>query len=182
MAAYLAGESGRLDESVLVDSSVPLTTKSDFSEPLLWHRNRRQRMLSKYGNAIAPLERDASSQSAAVPLLLLANASLLGMSLWSGSLHPVNVLLLATFPGSMFSLWQLQILHDCLHGSMFDKSKKRILGLNKKSLQNSVLFWGSMPSAYGYFMYLKYGHLSHHRTVGDAKKASLAKLFDSDQK
>lgn len=43
------------------------------------------------------------------------------------------------------------------------------------------LFWGSMPSVFGYYLYLKFGHLSHHSNVGDPTKASLKKLFDSDQ-
>ena len=36
-------------------------------------------------------------------------------------------------------------------------------------------------SVFGYYLYLKMGHLSHHQNVGDSNKASLAKLFDSDQ-
>ena len=141
-------------------------------------------MLNQYGDQITPLERDASSQSIGVPLLLFANAALLTLAVWAGSLSPLAVLGLAAFPGSMLSLWQLQILHDALHGSLLDKSKTKFIGrgrISRKSLQDSILFWGSMPSAFGYYLYLKYGHMTHHRSVGDPHKASLAKLFDSDQ-
>ena len=104
------------------------------------------------------------------------------MSIWSGSLHPAKVLLLS-LPGSMLSLWQLQILHDCLHGSMFDKSRSKFgpFQIRRQALQDAVLFWGSMPSAFGYYLYLRYGHLTHHKNVGDPEKASLAKLFDSSE-
>jgi hypothetical protein len=39
-----------------------------------------------------------------------------------------------------------------------------------------------MPSAFGYYLYLKYGHLTHHKALGDADAASLKALFDSDKK
>jgi len=109
---------------------------------------------------------------------------------------------LAVFPGSMLSLWQLQILHDCLHGSLLrkaspsdssnsssnsssatieEKKKKSWYALNRNSVSKQILFWGSMPSMFGYYLYLNYGHLTHHKNLGDAEKASLAKLFSSNQ-
>jgi len=137
-------------------------------------------MLEKYGTQISSLEREASSQSIALPLLGLANLSLLCMSIWSGSLHPVKVLLLAIFPGSMFSLWQLQILHDSIHGCLLNKGETTFFGnVSRRRLQDAILFWGSMPSVFGYYLYLKYGHLTHHKHVGDPEKASLQKLFNS---
>jgi fatty acid desaturase len=155
-------------------------TLSDAAE---WHRHRRKAMLQKYGDQILPLERSASSQNVGVPLLLMTNMSLLLLSLWSGraSLSLPAVIALSIFPGSILSLWQLQILHDCLHGSLFQKGASRIMGMQRKALQDQVLFWGSMPSVFGYFLYLKFGHLSHHVNVGDKSQVSLAKLFDSDQ-
>ena len=139
-------------------------------------------MLEKYGDQIAPLERDSSSDKLALSLLFLSNASLFGLSLLSGKLHPYQVGLLALFPGSMFSLWTLQILHDCLHGSLLNKRKQRILGIKRKTFQDQLLFLGSMPSAFGYYLYLKYGHLTHHKSLGDPKSGSLKQLFESDQK
>lgn len=49
-----------------------------------------------------------------------------------------------------------------------------------KPLEEKILFWGSMPSIFGYYLYLKYGHLTHHTNLGDPSKASLEQLFDSD--
>jgi fatty acid desaturase len=152
------------------------------SKAAQWHRERRRQMLEKYGDQIAPLERKSSSQNVALPLLAFANLSLVMMSLWSKFLSPSQVFLLALFPGSMFSLWQLQILHDCLHGSLLVKGKNTAFGVQKKKLQDRMLFWGSMPSAFGYYLYLKYGHLTHHKNVGDENSASLATLFASDNK
>ena len=159
------------------------SSSANQSRAALWHKHRRRQMLNQYGDQIIPLERDASSQSIGVPLLLLSNAALLTMAVWAGTLSPLKVLGLAAFPGSMLSLWQLQILHDALHGSLLDKSKTKFMGgrISRKSLQDFILFWGSMPSAFGYYLYLQFGHMSHHRSVGDPDKASLAKLFDSDQ-
>jgi fatty acid desaturase len=83
----------------------------------------------------------------------------------------------------MFSLWTLQILHDCLHGSLFPKQSTFDIPLigrvRRKTLQNKLLFWGSMPSAFGYYLYLKYGHLTHHKSLGDPESVSLKTLFDS---
>ena len=138
-------------------------------------------MLQKYGDQIGPLERDASSHVLALSLLLLSNASLLALAVLSGRLPLVGVALLALFPGSMFSLWTLQILHDLLHGSLLSKRRAKFLGIRRKAWQEGLLFWGSMPSAFGYYLYLKYGHLTHHKSLGDARAASLRQLFESDQ-
>jgi fatty acid desaturase len=138
-------------------------------------------MLKKYGSQIAPLERNASSQRVALPLLVVSNLSLLFLSMASGFLPISMVILLAAFPGSILSLWQLQILHDVLHGSMFTKGRNVVWGVPKKDMQDRVLFWGSMPSVFGYYLYLKYGHLSHHKNVGDPTQANLQQLFDSHQ-
>jgi len=172
-----------LDSSATpVDATPSSPRQIRLSSAAQWHRERRRQMIKRHGDQISSLERDASSQSIAVPLLAFANISLLLMSIWSGSLHPAKVLLLS-LPGSMLSLWQLQILHDCLHGSMFDKSRSKFgpFQIRRQALQDAVLFWGSMPSAFGYYLYLRYGHLTHHKNVGDPEKASLAKLFDSSE-
>lgn len=154
------------------------TTISDAAE---WHRQRRKAMIQKYGSEILPLERSSSSQNVAVPLLFLSNLLLVVLSLKSASLPLPAVIGLSIFPGSVCSLWQLQILHDCLHGSMFEKGRPSFGNLPRKKLQDQVLFWGSMPSVFGYYLYLKFGHLSHHSNVGDKSQVSLKKLFNSDQ-
>ena len=142
-----------------------------------WHKKRRIQMLKKYPE-IKELEQSHSG-NIALPLLIASNLSLVVLSVLSASCAVWKVFLLALFPGSILSLWQLQILHDCLHGSMISK-KSTPSPINKKSLEDRILFWGSMPSVFGYFLYLKFGHLSHHRNVGNSD-ASLAKLFDSQQ-
>ena len=152
-----------------------------FSVAAAWHRERRRLILEKYGSQIAPLERNACSQQVALPLLVTTNLSLLALSITSGFLPVPFVIMLAAFPGSMLSLWQLQILHDVLHGCMLTKGRNTIWGIQKRDLQDHILFWGSMPSVFGYYLYLRYGHLSHHKNVGDPNQANLAQLFDSDQ-
>jgi fatty acid desaturase len=189
--------------STLIDDEDSISSNSaapspSFSTAAEWHRKRRKAMVDKYGDQIIPLERNSSSQFVGVPLLIITNLSLLTLSLISGvnDLEVYQIFGLALFPGSMFSLWQLQILHDCLHGTLFEKqsqqqqqststlpqsSSRSKNGRRRKQLQNDVLFWGSMPSIFGYFLYLKYGHLTHHSNVGDPDRASLEKLFNSDQ-
>ena len=179
-------EATSLSESEDVAIATPTTTNnkqsSVFSPAAQWHQNRRREMLSKYGDQISPLERDSSSHTLALSLLLLSNTCLFGLSLLSSKLHPYQITLLALFPGSMFSLWTLQILHDLLHGSLLTKRQQKFLGIQKKDMQDMLLFWGSMPSAFGYYLYLKYGHLTHHKALGDEKSASLKQLFESDRK
>eukprot|EP00537_Pseudo-nitzschia_pungens_P005151 CAMPEP_0172371620 /NCGR_PEP_ID=MMETSP1060-20121228/43966_1 /TAXON_ID=37318 /ORGANISM="Pseudo-nitzschia pungens, Strain cf. cingulata" /LENGTH=513 /DNA_ID=CAMNT_0013097315 /DNA_START=27 /DNA_END=1568 /DNA_ORIENTATION=- len=192
------GASAIGDEGALSSASPSSPTVSTAAE---WHRERRKAMIEKYGDQILTLERNTSSQYIGLPLLAITNLSLLSLSLVSGvnDLDVVQIFGLALFPGSMFSLWQLQILHDCLHGSLFEKGKQQQRqeqqqkggpgddiarggkGRSRKQLQDDVLFWGSMPSIFGYFLYLKYGHLTHHSNVGDADRASLEKLFNSNQ-
>jgi len=166
----------------LLSSQGDRSKDSIFSPAAKWHKNRRRQMLQKYGDEILPLERDSSSHTLALSLLFLSNASLFALSVLSGRLHPIQVALLALFPGSIFSLWTLQILHDGLHGSLLNKRQQHFFGVKRKDLQDSLLFWGSMPSAFGYYLYLKYGHLTHHKSLGDAHSASLKQLFESDQK
>lgn len=142
-------------------------------------------MLHKYGDQISPLERESSSNILALSLLSLSNIMLFTLAILSGKvLSPAQIVLLAIFPGSMFSLWTLQILHDCLHGSLLNKQRQKFLNnkIKRKTLQNAILFWGSIPSVFGYYLYLKYGHLTHHKSLGDPTSASLQTLFNSTQK
>jgi hypothetical protein len=60
-----------------------------------------------------------------------------------------------------------------LHGTLLER------GLQKKVWQERILFWGSLPSVFGYYLYLQYGHLTHHKNVGS--DTSLLQLFDSSQ-
>lgn len=151
-----------------------------------WHKTRRKQMLSKYSSEILPLEQQAHGLFVGLPLLIIANFCLAFMALRSASLTILQIFGLAVLPGSMFSLWQLQILHDSLHSSLLPKpsmnnpsrlTKKLIR--HRKRIQKAILFFGSFPSAYGYYLYLQYGHLTHHNVLGDPDKVSLAVLFNS---
>jgi len=171
--------------SALLSSSLSTPTSSSLSAAQ-WHRQRRQQMLAQYGDHIRPLERSANSQSLGLCLLVLANFTLAAGAVLCGRIHSLPVtLLLSLFPGSILSLWQLQILHDDLHGCLLDKTKTtyKICGMNvaKQRLQSAILFWGSMPNIFGYYLYLQYGHLTHHQNVGDPQKANLRQVFESDQ-
>jgi fatty acid desaturase len=167
-------------------STLGRTQSPLLSDVAKWHKDRRKRMLEKYRDQIAPLEKSANSQSLGLVLLIASNFCLASLAIYCGLQH--NLLLtvaLALFPGSIASLWQLQILHDNLHGSLLKKSvtSYTILGhkVSKTKLQEAILFWGSMPSAFGYFLYLKYGHMSHHEAVGSVEAANLRQLFESSK-
>jgi len=149
----------------------PSHKKSQISHPSRWHQQRRKAMIEKYDD-ILKLEQQ-TSQWIGLPLLIMGNLSLVGLSIFCGALPLPFVFGLALFPGSILSLWQLQILHDCLHGTLLER------GPQKKVWQERILFWGSMPSVFGYFLYLQYGHLTHHKNVGG--DVSLLQLFNSSQ-
>jgi hypothetical protein len=160
-------------------------SSSAVSKSAQWHSERRKAMIDKYGTAITDLEREATSQNFALPLLLLTNLCLSILALTTKYLALGPLVALAVFPGSMLSLWQLQILHDNLHGSLIDKSSTTVsffgLTIPKKKLQQLLLFWGSMPSIFGYYLYLKFGHMNHHKNVGDEHRATLAHIFESSK-
>ena len=99
-------------------------------------------MLQKYGDQIAPLERTASSQWIGLPLLVIAVCG----GLWtgavvSGSLPVAAVILLGIVPGSILSLWQLQLLHDVLQSQVGRQNPYSIE--NGKSLMNAQRY--SLP-------------------------------------
>ena len=69
--------------------------------------------------------------------------------------------------GGTLSLWQFALLHDIKHG---------VAQLPNGVKPNDALFFGSQPSLFGYYLYLRYGHLSHHKDFGSM---SLKDTFDS---
>lgn len=146
--------------------------------PSEWHRERRRQMILKYGNRLTDLEQNESSFWMGIPLLLVTCGSLFYLSYLSGTaLSWYQVIVLAIFPGSMLSLWQLQLLHDVIHGSLLPKHTNKLISPKmKRTIQDVLLFIGSMPSIFGYYLYLKYGHLSHHTHVG---MVSSEQVFDS---
>jgi Fatty acid desaturase len=176
------------------DTTSPSTTSisaSTISPAAQWHRDRRQQMLVHYGDSIRSLERTANSQILGGILLITGNLSLTILAILCGRLATWKwTCALAVFPGSVLSLWQLQILHDNLHGCFLDKTKthfdfdtlllsKQRRRLPKKTLQQWILFWGSMPSIFGYYLYLQYGHLTHHQAVGNPQTSHLKQIFES---
>jgi len=152
--------------------------KSKLSVVAKWHANRRRAMIQKHPE-IKDLE-NTRSLFITLPLLMIANTSLTLGSIVSGNLSIPLIVMMAFGVGSMFSLWQLQILHECLHGSMLGTGTK----LHRK-IHKLILFLGSFPSAFGYWLYLQYGHMSHHRSVGvhslnDAFTSESMDLADGD--
>jgi len=198
--------------------SLSTPSSSKLSPAAQWHNKRRKEMISKndhYANQILPLEQQSHGLYVGLPLLLLSNMSLAALSILSSQLSVLQVVALAVFPGSMFSLWQLQICHDCLHGALLPKRKIKIVQTdtengaaassfssswlngyvkyyhqniinwivkNRIKLHSTILFWCSMPNAFGYYLYLQYGHLTHHKSLGDETKSNLETLFDSSSK
>ena len=166
-------------------SLAPLHNKSSVSPAAQWHYNRRRDMLQKYTDQITHLEQQTHGLFVGLPLLLLSNLSLTLMAIKCQSLSIPQIFLLS-IPGSVFSLWTLQILHDALHSSLLPKPSYRnpskmmkLIIRHRRKIQNSILFFGSMPSAFGYYLYLKFGHLTHHKNLGDPNKVSLLKVFNS---
>lgn len=127
-------------------------------------------MMRKYRDRLAPLER-ASSLPVGLPLLVFVNVALTVMAFQSSAWSLGQIVVLAAFPGAVFSLWQLQILHDVLHGC-FQLPPK---------WEDRLLRVGSLPSVFGYYLYLKFGHLTHHKSLGQGDAANLKVLFDSSR-
>jgi hypothetical protein len=188
--------SSRYHPSVLVSSgslfsvslSVTIDSKRSISPASQWHYNRRKEMLLKYPDQISHLEQQTHGLFVGLPLLLLSNLSLTLMAIKSQSLSIPQIFLLA-LPGSVFSLWTLQILHDALHSSLLPKPSYRnpskimkMIIRHRRKIQDTILFIGSMPSAFGFYLYLKFGHLTHHKNLGDRDKVTLLKVFNSTNK
>jgi fatty acid desaturase len=220
------------DFSIEVNKDTSISTSTDtnatkqkrtsaLSPAAQWHKKRRKEMISntEYASKILPLEQESHGLYVGLPLLILSNIALASLSVLSSKLSIMQIIILAFFPGSMFSLWQLQISHDCLHGTLLPKKKikndtistrtstihnvndniknnnkliKSITNIknyvhnyivqNRNKLHKLILFYGTMPSAFGYYLYLQYGHLTHHKSLGDERKSNLDALFNSNQK
>jgi len=157
----------------LFSSRVAPSQLSQPSAVAQWHTRRRQRMLSSAYNTdsnIQAIKKLMTTKSSRIcfPLLVFTNASLLGLAMAASTMSYFSIFSLAATVGATLSLWQLQILHDACHHTLFSDPR----------LNDSVLFWGSMPSIFGYYLYLKRGHLTHHRNLGNVDGSKT--LFDSD--
>lgn len=194
----------KLGLSSLNASSNIATRRPNYSSAAKWHRDRRRSMLKKYSSTIKPLERDAHGMFVGLPLLLFSNVAITSLAILSAKLNLWMIITTAWF-GSIFSLWQLQILHDCLHGSLLPKHpiflstsstntnffKKLIVRFNnlinamiknRGAAHSFLLKYGSMPSAFGYYLYLSHGHLNHHKNLGNPSTITLEALFDSKER
>lgn len=139
------------------------------SEAAKWHKERRREMVRRHGDTITSLE-SKRSLPITLPILLGSNAILTFLSIYSGSLNLLHIFGTAFVFGSIFSLWQLQLLHEVLHGAMLGNGT-----LLHRRFAKPLLFWCSFPCAFGYWLYMQYGHLSHHKSFG---AMSLESVFD----
>ena len=103
------------------------------------------------------------------PALVAVNVLQIALAKEVGSLElpAVATIALGATVGGTLSLWQFALLHDIKHG---------VAHLPAGLKPNDVLFYGSQPSLFGYYLYLRYGHLSHHKDFGSV---SLKQTFDS---
>lgn len=128
-----------------------------------WHLARRKALLEHHPEAAALTTPDGRT----LPALLVVNAAQFASALAFAHAPPEQLVPLAFALGGTLSVWQFSCLHDVRHGSA-----ALPFGLRR----DRVLFWASMPSAFGYQLYLAQGHMSHHRGLG---RHSLQEVFDS---
>eukprot|EP00820_Chromera_velia_P023247 Cvel_31791.t1-p1 / transcript=Cvel_31791.t1 / gene=Cvel_31791 / organism=Chromera_velia_CCMP2878 / gene_product=Putative sphingolipid, putative / transcript_product=Putative sphingolipid, putative / location=Cvel_scaffold4802:5105-7008(+) / protein_length=242 / sequence_SO=supercontig / SO=protein_coding / is_pseudo=false len=154
---------------VLNTPDVPQTSRPVSSEPSpsKWHTLRRSEILRKYPEVKTLIGNDDST----IPLLVVADLCLMSLSCFCGASEASveTVSLLALTVGGWLSLVQFSCLHDCLHGTASRMNRKDV---------ETALFWGSLPSMFGYFLYLQFGHMSHHKGLGSA---SLSEVFASSR-
>lgn len=133
--------------------------------PARWHMQRRAAIL----NAHPEVAKLASPEPLTLPLLAAVNSLQLVTCISCAHLPMPALVPTALLVGGTLSLWQFALLHDIKHGTA---------SLPSKWSANDVLFVGSQPSMFGYYLYLRYGHLSHHKNFGSS---SLKNLFDSEE-
>lgn len=151
---------------LLVSCCVLFWNSCDSLKASKWHMQRREAILKEHPLL---LERYAKKDSTTLPLLVATNGVNLFLAYAIGSQH---LPLYETVPigltiGGTLSLWQFALLHDIKHGLADIPTSMNI---------NDILFYGSQPSVFGYFLYLRFGHLSHHKDFGSIM---LKDTFDS---
>ena len=146
-----------------------LTVASNFApavvSPAKWHLSRRTQILSNHPEVKELIGKEEWT----VPILAATNIAQVGCATAFAHLPAPVQVPLAILLGGTLSLWQFTLLHDVIHGTA---------ALPKGVRRNDVLFAGSLPSLFGYYIYLRYGHLTHHKSFGGEP---LAALFDSEQ-
>ena len=144
--------------SVATPSRAPLTPSS-------WHRSRREAILSKHPEAADLVGREHWT----LPTLAAVNVAQIAACATCNHLPEPALVPGAILIGGTLSLWQFALLHDIKHGTA---------ALPRNVRPNDVLFVGSLPALFGYYLYLRYGHLTHHKEFGSKP---LRDLFDSEQ-
>jgi len=144
-------------------SSPPATAQAQ--TPSEWHRQRRKAILEAHPEVRSLIGQEATT----LPLLAAVNLAQVSACVAAAHLPAYELVPAAVLVGGTLSLWQFALLHDVKHGTAALPS-----GLSR----DRVVFWGAMPSLFGYFLYLRYGHLSHHRAFGER---GISELFDSEQ-
>ena len=117
----------------LTDGAVRVTT------PAQWHRQRRIAILKQHPEVARLIGQDSRT----LPLLALSNAAQLAAACTAASLPTELLVPLATLVGGTLSLYQFALLHDVKHGTAT---------LPKGVAVNDALFFGSLPSVFGYFL------------------------------
>ena len=98
----------------------------------MWHKCHCREMLEEYGDTIQPLETDSGRYKIGIPLLVMINLTFLGLLITAKHVPYLESFALSVFPDSICSLWQLQILHGNLHGTLWSNKTKRILPEDQK--------------------------------------------------
>jgi len=128
-----------------------------------WHFERRRAIIAAHPSVKDLMGPDRRT----LPLLFGANVlQLLCAAVVSPRLSWPLLTTLALSVGGTLSLCQFAVLHDVIHGGV----------VTRGSSKSKLLWFGSLPSVFGYFLYLQAGHLSHHAHMGTA---SLADTFES---
>jgi len=133
--------------------------------PAAWHRSRREAILAAHPEVADFVGRERWT----LPALAAVNVAQVGACVACAHLPDFELVPAAIFLGGTLSLWQFALLHDIKHGTA-----ELPRGVNP----DQVLFAGSLPALFGYYLYLRYGHLTHHKSFGSKP---IRDLFDSEQ-
>ena len=127
-----------------------------------WHRARRKAIIEAHPE-VRSLLRTHTQDNRLLLALASANLAQLAIALNAHHFGALALVAVALTLGGTLSLIQFTVLHDVIHGAV----------VREKGLQRKVLWVGSLPSVFGYFLYLRYGHLTHHKNLGTASQAEL---------
>ena len=135
------------------------------TSPARWHLQRRSAILREHPEVRELMGKEPMT----LPALGATNVAQIACAVSCAHLPAPVLVPLSVLVGGTLSLWQFALLHDVVHGTA---------EMPKGVRRNDVLFAGSLPALFGYYLYLRFGHLTHHKDFG-AKP--LRDLFDSEQ-